>query len=524
MRNAGDRAPGGSGGRRQRGASPETSSRAGGNGGASLFTPAYRVSHAGRAARTAGTGHDADDSGYVTADDRRRDGAGQSAAGYGWSEGTASRPDAGYRRGDPDGDGGEPLWPGDADRSTGYGHAPDEDSWPDSGANWARPAAPELSRALRGFPPAPGEPLPVYPPGPFAAWNRSAAGRDAQRGRGQTPTDTAPGIAAATITPDEFDTNHSLPAIKDPSPGSAARSGGRTAVADRARTREHGGQPAASQGGTRQSRGGGARGDRSDRGERSGRGGRSRRRAAGRAAARRQPAWLAIAFAIAIIAAGTVVLVLTTRSTPPGRPKANGAPTPAVSSTAPPAGRWEYIGSRKTDSMPVTTQELYPPGVRNGSTDYTKVKQAQSGDCGAALIGSALKSAVKQGVCTEAVRATYIAHPGGMMATIGVFNLDSAAAAGQAATKAGHFNFVAQLQSKSGPASKIGQGTGIEEAVVKGHYLVLVWAEYTSLNAPSSQAGRSRLDTFMNVLIAKTANVGLRYRMVYGKPSVRPAG
>ena len=45
MRNAGDGTPGGSSGRRQRAAEPPAAARPAGNGGASLFTPAYRVRH-----------------------------------------------------------------------------------------------------------------------------------------------------------------------------------------------------------------------------------------------------------------------------------------------------------------------------------------------------------------------------------------------------------------------------------------------------------------------------------------------
>ena len=76
------------------------------------------------------------------------------------------------------------------------------------------------------------------------------------------------------------------------------------------------------------------------------------------------------------------------------------------------------------------------------------------------------------------------------MATIGVFNLKNVGLATKAASKAGHSEFVAQLAPKTGPAHSIGQGTGIEEAIVKGHYLVLVWAEATNLSPPKGKAGR----------------------------------
>ena len=108
------------------------------------------------------------------------------------------------------------------------------------------------------------------------------------------------------------------------------------------------------------------------------------------------------------------------------------------------------------------------------------------------------------------------------MATIGVFNLASFTKATTAAKAAGKSQFVGQLPAKSGPTTKIGEGTGLEEAVVKGHYLVLVWADFFNLRAPKKAAQRTELENFMTQLIRHTVNVSLSYRMVYGKPN--PAG
>ena len=66
--------------------------------------------------------------------------------------------------------------------------------------------------------------------------------------------------------------------------------------------------------------------------------------------------------------------------------------------------------------------------------------------------------------------------------------------------------------------SKIGQGTGLEEAIVKGHYLVLVWAEKIDLTAPKTAWQRGRLTRFMNTLLQDTVNSPLSFRQVEGKP------
>ncbi len=367
---------------------------------------------------------------------------------------------------------------------------------------------------MRGFPPAPGDSLPVYPPGPFAAWNRGQPGRQDDRdGRAGRAGGLADGsqLATATITPDEFDTDYSIPAIKDPLPGQAGRSAG----ADRRR--------AAAATGTAPAPVQKVRGDQlAPEAGRAPRGGRAKGRS-GRPPARgrrkRRPAWLAIGTACVIIAAVAAILVVTIpRGTaPPQHHRPSSTPTPAGSSPAPP-GQWGFIGTRATDPVPLTAAELYPAKVASHGAVYTRARKAEGDNCHAALIGSGLQAAVKRGACSQTLRATYLSKAAKVMATIGVFNLKTAAAATKAAGKAGHAEFVAQLAAKSGPAKAIGQGTGLEEAIVKGHYLVLVWAETTNLSPPKGKAGRARLTAFMNFLVNHTVNVSLSNRMVDGKP------
>jgi hypothetical protein len=94
----------------------------------------------------------------------------------------------------------------------------------------------------------------------------------------------------------------------------------------------------------------------------------------------------------------------------------------------------------------------------------------------------------------------------------------SFATATKAALAAGPSQFVAQLPAKTGPTHTIGSGTGIEEALVKGHYLILVWAQFFKLHAPKTPVQRQQLTNFMNAVITDTANASLSNRMVTGKP------
>ncbi len=488
-------------------------------GGASLFTPAYRASWGSPAGGQ--SGHDGTaqsrggEAGYADSD------YGQSSAvtpgtGYSWTDeaqdGSGDYGRAGYDHAGYDGH----AWPDDDAGSPYSWSTEDPDAWPGAGLSGTDGGARQvLSNAVRGLPPAPGDTLPVYPPGPFAAWNRSQPGRSDGRpphaGRAGGLADSSQ-LATATITPDEFDTDYSIPAIKDPAPGQDGRSGAparRRVTASGQQTAErvrddHPREPAPSSHGRRDK----------------GRSGRS----AGRGRKKRQPAWLAIGTAGIIIAGVAAILVVTLPrgSTVAPSHKPSSTPTPASSSPTPPPGQWGFIASRKTDPLPLTAAELYPASITNQGIIYTRAKQAKGANCRAALIGAALQAAVRRAVCTQTLRATYLSKSAKVMATIGVFNLKNFASASKAAGKAGHAQFVAQLAAKAGPAKSIGQGTGLEEAIVKGHYLVLVWAETTNLTPPKGQAGTARLTAFMNLLVKHTVNVSLSNRMVDAKPV--PAG
>ena len=80
-----------------------------------------------------------------------------------------------------------------------------------------------------------------------------------------------------------------------------------------------------------------------------------------------------------IIAAVAIILVLTSpgASPPAKQPKANGTPTPVATSPTPPPGKWAYIGSRTSDSVPLTMGELFPATISNAGTSYTRVEGVQ---------------------------------------------------------------------------------------------------------------------------------------------------
>ena len=104
------------------------------------------------------------------------------------------------------------------------------------------------------------------------------------------------------------------------------------------------------------------------------------------------------------------------------------------------------------------------------------------------------------------------------MGTIGVLNLRSARLASRAGKATGPSRFIAQLRGAKGPTRRLTKGTGIEEAEVKGHYLILIWAEFANLHAPKHAPQKQRLVQFCNRLLKNTANVSLSRRLVTGQP------
>ena len=134
------------------------------------------------------------------------------------------------------------------------------------------------------------------------------------------------------------------------------------------------------------------------------------------------------------------------------------------------------------------------------------------------MLGTKLQAALRKAGCTQVMRASYLSAGQKIMATIGVLNLANVTDAERAGKATGATAFIKQLPGPHGPTKNLTKGTGLEEAQIKGHYLILTWAEFTNLRAPGSAARRAELDTFSRQLVASTAGISLTSRMVFGKP------
>jgi hypothetical protein len=249
-----------------------------------------------------------------------------------------------------------------------------------------------------------------------------------------------------------------------------------------------------------------------------GRGSRGRKRARGRGKLR---AMLVGAVALIIVVGATYVFLTRghkspspaadSRSTASARPSTDPSPSPTL-------GTWGHIATRALDPAPLTLAELFPASFTNGTTSYVRTAQKGKVHCAGALAGSQLVAAVSHAGCTQAMRASYLSSDHKLMGTIGVLNLVTVTAAERAGNATGPSEFIAQLPGARGLTKKLTNGTGIEAAEVKGHYLVLVWAEFANLRTPRTPLQKSQLEEFITLLMQRTANVSLATRQVTGSP------
>jgi hypothetical protein len=221
---------------------------------------------------------------------------------------------------------------------------------------------------------------------------------------------------------------------------------------------------------------------------------------------------------VVLVVAGYVYLK--DKHAPPAAPHATGTSHPAAARNSPAAtlGTWKHIENRSLDPAPLTVGELFPATFSNNGEAGTLTVSKSTSKCSHEVFGSKLGSTVRKAGCTQVLRASYLSTDRKIMATIGVLNLQDATAAEKAGRAAGATEFIKQLASAHGPTRNIAKGTGIVEAEVKGHYLILTWTEFASLHAPSGKSQRQKLEAFSAGLVAGTANVSLTSRMVTGHP------
>lgn len=259
--------------------------------------------------------------------------------------------------------------------------------------------------------------------------------------------------------------------------------------------------------------------------------GKSRKKIGGAKRGKRRLVLAALAVVLVGIAAAAVyVFALKPKPAADSASSTGPLPSPGTTSAATAAcvkqlGEYCHIELRTDDPQPLTLEELFPPAFTNESdhASFTRVGTKLDTTCANAVIGQDLVSALQSGKCTQVLRASYVSGNNQIMATIGVVNLATTNEAHDAGRLVGTNDFVTPLSTTKGITSKLGQGTGIVQSEYKGHYLILIWAEFTTTKAPANSAQDQQLQQFGTDLIAGTANIELSQLMVNGDPAT-PAG
>ena len=308
---------------------------------------------------------------------------------------------------------------------------------------------------VRGFPPAPGQAAPVYPPGQFAAWNQAAAqGRD---GRGAGGTGRAAWPAALSAEHGYAEPDYAVLAVSDPAADATATqtwavAEDRAAGSWREMGHRAGAAPGTQPPGAGRARGGTAERERAmappvpsavrGRGdprspsagaagpastgqrpglpaagpaggpERAARQGSSRGRRARKPAGKGRPRILLAAGLAAVVAVGTGTYFYLAGQRTSGQPAAAPSITPAATQPAQPSasptptGRWGHIQTRKTDPQKLTLHELFPARFTSSGSTYSRTVVRRGKHCSSAVLGSRLQSAVAAADCTQVMRAS----------------------------------------------------------------------------------------------------------------------
>jgi hypothetical protein len=241
-------------------------------------------------------------------------------------------------------------------------------------------------------------------------------------------------------------------------------------------------------------------------------------------------ALLSITAGVVALAVGGTAFVLLSSSNSANNPASatgstnQAAALPSASASTPVCdsklGTYCHIETRSDDPTPLTLAEVFRAEFENTSTKEAFVEAGQrlDTDCGNALIGSNLQNAVNNGKCTQVLRASYVSGDGSIMGTVGVVNLDTTTAAAKAASAVDANDFLSPLTTTKGVTKKIGQGTGVVQVQYKGHYLILMFAEFTNMKAPANSTQNAELENFEKELVSGTINIALSNRMVTGAP------
>ncbi len=147
------------------------------------------------------------------------------------------------------------------------------------------------------------------------------------------------------------------------------------------------------------------------------------------------------------------------------------------------------LASREDDSRPLNEGELFErhnSEISGQSLDFTLRDSDLTEDCSAAVWGDEVQRALADGDCSQAGRATYLSGDDyfGVVAVFNLADIEASRAVAQAmelpeaeeGEEPTDPGFVLP-PSGNDPFDRLGGGYSAADAIVTGHYLVVVWVQ-----------------------------------------------
>ncbi|SNS18924.1 hypothetical protein [Actinomadura mexicana] len=177
------------------------------------------------------------------------------------------------------------------------------------------------------------------------------------------------------------------------------------------------------------------------------------------------------------------------------------------------------LQSRTTDPAPLTLKEVFGKATfKSGGHKYVRTAATGKKSCTGVVGGTTLAAALKKGRCTQSLRATYALSNGSLIGTVGVFNLQTEAAAKKAVKAAAAKDaFLVALPGK-GVSKNNGKGEALGTSQARGHYVIMTWVQ-----RPDGKKISSKYHAAVRVFgtqLVKGSNLALalHYRETEGKP------
>ena len=149
------------------------------------------------------------------------------------------------------------------------------------------------------------------------------------------------------------------------------------------------------------------------------------------------------------------------------------------------------LSSRDKDTRPLNEGELFErhnSEISGQSLDFTLRDSDLTEDCSAAVWGDQIRQALTEADCTQAGRATYLSDDDvfGVVAVFNLADIEGSRAVAEAMelpeAEEGEQpvdpGFVLSPSGES-PLDRLGAGYSAADAIITGHYLVVVWVQPT---------------------------------------------